>query len=140
MPNLEETLGIELEEVSGTCVKAVMQVAEKHLQGFRYLHGGVTIALLETVASYGAVTLSDPSRERAFGVECGIRHIKSCTGGTVRGLAELDRREGNKQFWNVRAVDDVGDVISEGVFVTKIVTLERLREIELERQAKGGQR
>lgn len=59
-------------------------------------------------------------------------------------MAELDRIEpartgGVRQFWNVAAYDDEGDVVSEGVVVMRIVPLARLAEKERERAAARGQ-
>ena len=67
-----------------------------------------------------------------------VRHRKSGKEGMLRGVAELDRVETSghtgsvKQFWNVAAYDDVGDVVSDGVIVTKVVSLERLAQKERE--------
>lgn len=112
-------------------VEAIMPILPQFHQPFGYVHGGVTLALLETVASRGAHMHCDMSKERPFGVEIDVRHRKSAQSGHIRGVAELDHEEpskvsGMKQYWNVRAYDDAGDVMSEGIFVTKVVSLEHL--------------
>ena len=54
-------------------------------------------------------------------------------------MADLDREEVSertgavKQYWNVTAYDDAGDVVSDGVIMTKIVSLDRLAQKERER-------
>ena len=104
-----------------------------------YLHGGATIALLETVASIGTEQNTDFDKERPFGIDVQVRHRKSGKGGTLRGVADLDREEVSertgavKQYWNVTAYDDAGDVVSDGVIMTKIVSLDRLAQKERER-------
>ena len=46
-----------------------------------------------------------------------VRHRKSGKEGTLRGVADLDREEVSertgavKQYWNVAAYDDAGDVV-----------------------------
>lgn len=116
-------------------VEVAMPITSEVLQPFGFLHGGATISLLETAASIGAETLTDLDRERPFGIDVRIRHRKSGKAGTLRGFADLDRVEGNRQYWHVVALDDEDDVVSEGTVVTKIVSLERLAQRERERTA-----
>ena len=132
---LHETLGIEFTQKSTTHLEAIMPITERIMQPFGFVHGGATAALLEGVASMGAILMADLSKERAFGVEARIRHRKSGVSGTLRGVATLNHCEGSDQYWDVAAYDDEGDVISEGVFITKIVSLERLAEKERKRAA-----
>ena len=51
---LVETLHIEAASVRDERAEAVMPVTPDVLQPFGFVHGGATIALLETVASLGA--------------------------------------------------------------------------------------
>lgn len=115
-------------------VEMTMPILSEYLQPFGYLHGGATITLLETAASIGAAQNVDLEKERPFGVEVRVCHRKSGRSGMLRGVAKLDRREGNKQFWDVVAYDDAGDVVSEGEIVCKVVSLERLAEKEREKR------
>lgn len=126
-----DVLHIEFTHDDPERVEAIMPILPQFHQPFGYVHGGVTLALLETVASRGAHMHCDMSKERPFGVEIDVRHRKSAQSGHIRGVAELDHEEpskvsGMKQYWNVRAYDDAGDVMSEGIFVTKVVSLEHL--------------
>ena len=141
---LVETLHIEAASVRDERVEAVMPVMPDVLQPFGFVHGGATIALLETVASLGAQQGTDLESERPFGVDVHVRHRKAVASGTLLGVAELDRIEpartgGVRQFWNVAAYDDEGDVVSVGVVVMWIVPLARLAEKERERAAARGQ-
>lgn len=135
---LTDLLDIRLVSVSAERVEAIMPITPDVLQPFGFVHGGATIALLETAASAGAAFEVDLERERPFGVEVQVRHRKPGRAGTLRAVAELEREEpsrtgGVKQFWNVAAYDDEGDVVSEGVIMAKIVPLTRLAEKERER-------
>ncbi len=133
---LTDVLHIEIVSADEGRVEATMPITPDVFQPFGFLHGGATISLLETVASIGAEMLADLDRERPFGIDVQVRHRKSGKAGMLRGIAELDRTEGSKRFWNVTALDDEGDVISDGVIVTKTVTLERLAQKERERAAR----
>jgi len=106
-----------------------MPVTEALVQQYGYLHGGATIALLETAASLGAVGTADAD-ETPFGVHIDIRHRRSARAGqVVTGYARLkdempsnaehpDRRT---QLWEVRALDESGAVISDGIIEIRIV-------------------
>ena len=107
-------LGIRFIEATPERCEAVMPITDAVLQPFGFVHGGATLALLET--------------ERPFGTRVDVRHRKSGRAGSVRGVAELERVEGVKQIWRVNAYDDEGDVMSTGTFETKIVTLAYLAE------------
>ncbi|MGI6590567.1 MAG: PaaI family thioesterase [Eggerthellaceae bacterium] len=129
-------LGIVFTKEEPECVEADMPLDPTLYQPFGFVHGGATISLLETVASRAAELSVDFSKERPFGIEVHVRHWKSAQKGVLHGRATLDHMEGPKQYWAVVATDDEGDVISQGTIVTKVVTLERLREKEAKRAAK----
>lgn len=133
------TLGIHFTKVEPGLVEAEMPITAELLQPFGFLHGGATLALLESVASAGGEFVCDLEVEQPFGVEADIRHKKSGREGDVaRGVARLtDRRPsskvGYKLFWDVAAYDGVGDVLSEGVFVVKVVPKDYLAQKLAER-------
>lgn len=135
---LVDTLGIEVMSSDKERVEARMPITPEVFQPFGFLHGGATIALLETVASIGAENRTNFDLERPFGIDVQVKHRKSGKSGFLYGVAELDHLEGSKQFWTVIARDEAGDVVSDGVIVTKIVTLERLAQREREQAAAQG--
>lgn len=123
---LNETLGIAFPEASRNFVKGELPITDAIRQPFGFVHGGATIALLESVASLGTELNSDHAREIPFGVNVNVTHRKSGVDGTLHGEAVLDREEKSskgyrKLFWNVRARDDAGDVVSEGSVLCLIV-------------------
>lgn len=130
-----KAFGIEFIHQSETRVEATMPITPSVMQPFGFLHGGATLALLETVASRGAELMTDFSKELPFGISISARHRKSGKAGLITGVAELNRIDGKKQFWNITAYDESGDVISDGEFMTMIVSLEYLAEKEKRRSA-----
>ena len=123
-----EELGIEFTTVSAERVETVMPITPRMHQPYGFVHGGVTLALLEATASKGVELHTYLAVERPFGIAIEVRHRKTAREGTLRGVAEFDHAEGRKQFWRVSAYDDAGDVVSSGMFTTKVVSFERLRE------------
>ena len=138
---LLDTLNVTVESVSTERVEMSMPITDAVKQPHGFLHGGATIALLESCASRGADARTDFSKELPFGLESTIRHKKPGKEGTLHGLAELDREDpsygGRKQFWHVIATDDAGDTVSEGTFITKIVTLEHFANKQKQREQKA---
>lgn len=133
--NLATHLGIEFTAASKERVEAVMPVQDFMREPKGFVHGGCTLTLLETVASYASQLAADEEGLLSFGVVVDVRHKKPIEKGRVTALAELDRVEGTKRFWHVAAIDEVGDVCSEGTVMTKIVSRERLAEKERQRAA-----
>ena len=128
---LNHTLGVRFTKVEPGFVEAEMPITPALLQPFGFLHGGATIALLESVASAGG--------ELACDLEVTIRHKKSGREGDVaRGVAKLAERKpsskaGYKLYWDVAAYDGDGDVISDGVIVVKVVPKDYLAQKLAER-------
>ena len=144
---LVETLHIEAASVRDERAEAVMPVTPDVLQPFGFVHGGATIALLETVASLGAQQGTDlETRASLSAWTCGCATARAVSVGHAAAAwpsstaSEVSARTGGvRQFWSVAAYDDEGDVVSDGVVMTKIVPLARLAEKERERAAARGQ-
>ena len=123
--NFEDFLDIEYLRKSKTDLEAIMTVRDEMLQPFGYLHGGVTISLLETVASRGAF-LNCGEGELAFGVDVHVAHRSSLRNGRVRAIAKLKHEEPTskglrKQTWSVAALSDSGETVSEGEIIVLLV-------------------
>ncbi|ALC82206.1 MULTISPECIES: hotdog fold thioesterase [Bacillus] len=82
-----EALGIEMEECSPERCVATMPVDHRTRQPFGQLHGGASVALAETVASFGASQLIDQEKQACVGLEINANHIKSVQSGIVRAEA-----------------------------------------------------
>jgi len=122
---LVEQLGIEFGACSEEFVEATMPADEDHLQPFGYLHGGATIALLETVASKGAEICCGPD-EVPFGVDVHVAHRTSVKDGQVIGEARLAREDETskgyrRQYWDVTARKPDGTIVSEGQIICLII-------------------
>lgn len=123
--SFEERLQIKYLSKSEDFVKAVMPVNDDVTQLFGYLHGGATIALLETVASVGSVNNCGPD-EIAFGVDVHVAHRSNMRSGEVTGEArlastDLTSKGYRRQTWDVVARNPEGGVVSEGQVICLIV-------------------
>ena len=82
---LVDRLGIELLEASPRLVVGSMPVAG-NTQPYGLLHGGASVALAETLGSYGAMLHAGPGRQ-AVGIEVGATHHRAARTGVVTGRA-----------------------------------------------------
>lgn len=128
---MAKTLGLRVLEESPTYVLMEMPVTDALVQPFGFLHGGATISLLESAASWAAALGTDFATERAFGSHIDVHHLNSVTGGLVRGSATLEStrdlgERGSKQTWAVEAKDEHGRTVSCGKITTRTVSLEYL--------------
>ena len=89
---LPHTLGIEMIELTESRVVATMPVDERTRQPFGLLHGGASIALAETVASFGAAARIDRERFMAVGQEINGNHLRPKFDGVVRATAVAGAR------------------------------------------------
>ncbi len=64
-----EHLGIEVTELGEDYVVGTMPVDKRTKQPFGILHGGASVALAETLASYAGFLTIDPQKYHVVGVE-----------------------------------------------------------------------
>ena len=73
---LTDTLRIETVSADKRHVEATMPIVPEVFQPHGYLHGGATIALLETVASIGTEQNTDFDKEVPFKTACSLAEIE----------------------------------------------------------------
>jgi uncharacterized protein (TIGR00369 family) len=111
MSGLPTTLGIEILELSGERVVATMPVDERTRQPFGILHGGASIALAETVASFGATASIDRERYLAVGQEINGNHLRPKTSGLVRATGVPVHVGRSTQVWSIEIADEEGRLV-----------------------------
>ncbi len=107
---LIERLGIEIIEAGDDWLKGRMPVDERTRQPFGLLHGGASVALAETLASW-AGTLSVGADQQCVGFEINVNHMRPVTGGWVYGVATPESLGRTVQVWSVRISDDAGRLV-----------------------------
>jgi 1,4-dihydroxy-2-naphthoyl-CoA hydrolase len=109
--SLVSHLGIEFVDVGADYLVARMPVDERTRQPVGVLHGGASVALAETLASWAATFTVDPDRSYCVGMEINANHIRPATSGWVTGVARplaLGRRT---QVWEVKITDENGKLV-----------------------------
>ncbi|HET9685269.1 MAG TPA: hotdog fold thioesterase [Gemmatimonadaceae bacterium] len=103
---LPTTLGIEIVEMTKDRVVATMPVDERTRQPFGLLHGGASIALAETVASFGAALFIDRERYTAVGQEINGNHLRPKLEGLVRAVGTPVHVGRATQVWTIEIRDE----------------------------------
>jgi uncharacterized protein (TIGR00369 family) len=109
---LMETLDIEYVDLGDDYLTAKMPVTSKVHQPYGQLHGGATAALAETVGSTASRFFIDTKNQMINGIELTINHIKSKREGEVFATAKNIHKGRSTHLWEVRIVDEEGNLIS----------------------------
>ena len=99
---LIEHLGIELLEAGENYLRASMPVNGHTRQPAGMLHGGASVTLAETLASWAATFCVDPSRHHCVGIEINANHLRPMAEGYVYGTARPVSLGKTLQVWEVR--------------------------------------
>jgi 1,4-dihydroxy-2-naphthoyl-CoA hydrolase len=103
--NLVGHLGIEFVDAGPDHLSARMPVDGRTLQPLGLLHGGASVALAETLASFAATFTVDHEQVSCVGIEINANHLRSVTSGWVTGVARPIALGHRTQVWEVRITD-----------------------------------
>jgi 1,4-dihydroxy-2-naphthoyl-CoA hydrolase len=106
-----EHLGIEVIELGDDYVIGTMPVDNRTKQPFGILHGGASVALSETLASYGGFLTIDPEKYHVVGVEINANHLKMAKKGIVTGKCSPIKRGKSTQVWQTEITDEKNELI-----------------------------
>lgn len=109
---LMEQLGIEYLEVAEGYLKAKMPVDNRTRQPMGLLHGGASLALAETVGSFGSALLVDLEKIDVRGAHMSANHIRSAKDGWVYAEARIMHRGRNTHVWNIDILDEEDKLVS----------------------------
>ena len=86
-------MGLRMLPSTKTHGECELAIGPEHLQPHGFLHGGVTLALIETAASAATCLSADLETQLPFGVGINVRHKKAGVSGVIRALADLEHEE-----------------------------------------------
>jgi 1,4-dihydroxy-2-naphthoyl-CoA hydrolase len=108
---LSSHLGIELLEIGADFIKAKMPVDERTKQPYGILHGGASVALAETIGSYGSHLIIDSSKYMSVGLEINANHIRKAISGFVTGVAKPIHIGKSTHIWGIEIINEKGLLI-----------------------------
>lgn len=119
---LMQTLGIECLEIGSDFLVARMPVDARTHQPMGLLHGGASMALIESIGSMGSSLLLDLAREQPVGVEINANHVRAVTQGHVRGTGKLVHGGKRTHLWQVDIHDEAtGKLVCTGRLTVMVV-------------------
>ncbi len=99
-------MGIKLSDATKDRVVATMPITPHHHQPMGYLHGGVSVLLAESVASWGSILNIDTDRQMAFGQEINANHLRPKREGVLTAVAIPLHRGRTTHVWDIRITDE----------------------------------
>lgn len=108
---LIENLGIEIVEVRGDALVGRMPVDHRTVQPAGVLHGGASVALAETLASWAGYLAVDRERFHVVGQEINANHIRPVTTGWVTATVSAVNIGRRAHVWEIRIVDEAGKLV-----------------------------
>jgi len=104
-------LGIELVEAGDDYLKARMPVDQRTRQPAGVLHGGASLVLAETLASWAAAHVVDPAQFHCVGQEINANHVRAVASGWVYGVARPIHLGRSSHVWDVRIHDEAEKLV-----------------------------
>ncbi len=102
-------LGMEFLEVGDDFIRGRVPVDERTRQPYGLLHGGVSVALAETLGSVAAGHVVSEGH-MVVGLDINANHLKSASSGWVTGIARPVHIGRSTQVWNIDMHNDDGEL------------------------------
>ena len=111
LPCASGLLGIEVLEAGEDYLKARMPVDARTRQPAGVLHGGVSVVLAETLASWAATLVVDPAKYHCVGQEINANHVRAVASGWVYGVTRPLHLGRKSHVWDVRISDEADKLV-----------------------------
>jgi len=125
---LAETLGIELTELTSDSLKCRMFINSNTMQPMRFLHGGVSTAMAETLGSIASNLVVDNKKYFCVGLEINANHIRPVSSGYVYAEAKPIHLGKNTHVWNVEITNDKGKLACISRLTTAVISASKLKQ------------
>ena len=102
-------LGMEFLEVGDDFIRGRVPVDERTRQPYGLLHGGVSVALAETLGSVAAGHVVAEGH-MVVGLDINANHLKSARSGWVTGIARPVHIGRSTQVWHIDMHNDDGEL------------------------------
>ncbi|GHB76839.1 hotdog fold thioesterase [Persicitalea jodogahamensis] len=112
-PNtIDKQLGIEFTEIGEDFITAKMPVDHRTHQPFGILHGGASVVLAESLGSVASLlSLPDPEKQRAVGLEISANHIRAVREGWVYGRVTALHVGRSTHVWDIKITNEAGKLV-----------------------------
>lgn len=114
-------LGIEITGVGENYLKGTMPVDKRTINPRSVLHGGASLALLESLGSGLSYYTSDMDKFDVFGIEVNANHVRSMKTGEVYGIAKFLHKGKRTHVVRVEIFNNDHKLVSVGRITNMIV-------------------
>ncbi|MCL4675201.1 MAG: hotdog fold thioesterase [Pararhodobacter sp.] len=104
-------LGIEIVEIGPDYLVGRMPVDARTRQPAGILHGGASVLLAETLASWAGYFVLDSRVQSVVGQEINANHLRPATSGWVTGTTRPVHLGRRSQVWETRIHDEDGKLV-----------------------------
>lgn len=119
---LIEHLAIECVALGDDFIVARMPVDKRTHQPAGLLHGGASMALIESIGSMGSSLPLESEHEMPVGIEINANHVRAVTSGFVRGTGKLVHAGKRTHLWQVDIHDEAtGKLVCTGRLTVMVV-------------------
>jgi uncharacterized protein (TIGR00369 family) len=108
-------LGLTYLEIGPDGGRAQLKLADKLLQPYGIVHGGVYCSIVESLASVSAaVWLADNGGGNVVGVNNNTDFLRAVSSGTVTAVSTPIHRGRRQQLWQITITDDNDKLVARG--------------------------
>ena len=103
---LAEHLDMKFIELGDDYLKATMPVNTTTQQPYGLLHGGASVALAETVGSFGSAIIIDREKFICVGLDINANHIRGVKTGLVTAVGTPIHIGNSTHVWEIKIFDE----------------------------------
>ena len=120
--NMVAHLGIEFTEITPEYICAKMPVDSRTKQPMGLLHGGASVVLAESLGSVASwLSLENPDKQVAVGVEINANHLKSAREGYVYAKCTPLKVGKTMHVWDIKISNEREDLVCVCRLTTAII-------------------
>tara|TARA_B110000459_G_scaffold187301_1_gene219548 strand:- start:568 stop:996 length:429 start_codon:yes stop_codon:yes gene_type:complete len=119
-------LGIVFSEIGDDFLAATMPVNNHTMQPLGLLHGGISVALAETVGSSAANYCIDQEKYYCVGLDINANHMKPAKTGIVTAVAKPLHLGRSTQVWEIKIVNDNQMLVCISRLTMAVITKKQL--------------
>ncbi len=120
-----EHLGIIITAIGDNFIEARMPVDKRTHQPMGLLHGGASVALAESLGSFGAFLCVNPEEKSCVGLEINANHIRSVREGFVIGRATPKHIGKTTQVWEITVSTEEGKLVCVSRLTVQVLDISR---------------
>ena len=103
---LAEHLDMQFIELGDNYLKATMPVNTTTQQPYGLLHGGASVALAETVGSFGSALIIDREKFICVGLDINANHLRGVKTGLVTAVGTPIHIGNTTHVWEIKIFDE----------------------------------